>query len=71
VVTTSAAIAGHHDTKHPVLSRVVAWLYTGPVGHLVAGVADWATLFVGALTRGQTPGALPADDAVDPPTEKD
>jgi hypothetical protein len=21
-----------------------AWLYTGPLGHLVAGVLDWATL---------------------------
>jgi hypothetical protein len=27
-----------------VLSRLVAWLYTGPIGHLIAGVADWATL---------------------------
>jgi len=23
---------------------VIAWLYTGPVGHLAAGVADWVTL---------------------------
>jgi hypothetical protein len=54
-----------------VVSRIVAWLYTGPVGHLVAGVADWATLFVRWLTRSQTSGASPADDAVNPPTEKD
>jgi hypothetical protein len=27
-----------------VLSRVASWLYTGPVGHFVAGVADWAAL---------------------------
>ncbi|MEA2297704.1 MAG: hypothetical protein QOF77_640 [Solirubrobacteraceae bacterium] len=24
--------------------RVLAWLITGPVGHLVGGVIDWATL---------------------------
>jgi hypothetical protein len=24
--------------------RVAAWLVTGPVGHLVAGVVDWAAL---------------------------
>jgi hypothetical protein len=31
-----------HDTKRPV----IAWLYTGPLGHLAAGVADWAELLV-------------------------
>jgi hypothetical protein len=25
-------------------SRLVARYYTGPVGHLVAGIADWAQL---------------------------
>jgi hypothetical protein len=35
-------MAGHHDTKH--LMR--AWLYTGPLGHLAAGVADWVVLLV-------------------------
>ena len=29
-----------HDTKR----AVIAWLYTGPLGHLAAGVADWAGL---------------------------
>jgi hypothetical protein len=24
--------------------RFLAWLYTGPLGHLAAGVADWAEL---------------------------
>jgi hypothetical protein len=24
--------------------RFLAWLYTGPLGHLAAGVADWADL---------------------------
>jgi hypothetical protein len=27
-----------------VLSRLAAWLVTGPLGHLVAGVADWVAL---------------------------
>jgi hypothetical protein len=22
----------------------MAWLYTGPLGHLVAGIADWVAL---------------------------
>ncbi|HEV7750351.1 MAG TPA: hypothetical protein VGO71_02360 [Baekduia sp.] len=25
-------------------TRALAWLYTGPVGHLYGGLADWATL---------------------------
>ena len=25
-------------------SRLLAWYYTGPIGHFVAGVADWAEL---------------------------
>jgi hypothetical protein len=24
----------------------LAWLYTGPLGHLVAGVIDWVVLLV-------------------------
>jgi len=28
----------------PVRSRLAARFYTGPVGHLVAGIADWAEL---------------------------
>jgi hypothetical protein len=27
-------------------SRLAAWLVTGPLGHLVAGVVDWAELLV-------------------------
>jgi hypothetical protein len=27
-----------------VRSRLTAWLVTGPLGHLWAGVADWITL---------------------------
>jgi hypothetical protein len=33
-------MAGPHDTK------MLAWLYTGPLGHLVAGVIDWVVLLV-------------------------
>jgi hypothetical protein len=33
-------MAGHHDTKRVVL----AWLYTGPLGHVAAGIADWIEL---------------------------
>jgi hypothetical protein len=29
-----------------VRSRLAARYYTGPLGHLVAGVADWAELLV-------------------------
>jgi hypothetical protein len=25
-------------------TRLAAWLYTGPLGHLAAGVGDWAEL---------------------------
>jgi hypothetical protein len=27
-----------------VRTRLASWLYTGPLGHLAAGVADWAEL---------------------------
>jgi hypothetical protein len=37
--------AGGHCTNRVVF---VAWLYTGPLGHLVAGVADWIALLVRA-----------------------
>jgi hypothetical protein len=32
----------------PPSTRAAAWLYTGPLGHLYGGVADWVTL-VGRL----------------------
>jgi hypothetical protein len=28
----------------PTRRRLAAWVYTGPIGHLYGGVADWATL---------------------------
>jgi hypothetical protein len=40
-------MAATDDTVGRVRSRRVrfaAWLYTGPAGHLYAGVADWAEL---------------------------
>ena len=39
-------------------SRIAAWLVTGPVGHLAAGAADWAGMFVRywvARARGREP----------------
>jgi hypothetical protein len=27
-------------------ATVIAWLYTGPLGHLAAGVADWLELLI-------------------------
>ena len=37
-------MGGPHDTNHSVRAAFLAWLYTGPVGHLAAGVVDWAAL---------------------------
>jgi hypothetical protein len=31
-----------------------AWLYTGPLGHLAAGVADWAELLARYLIKRTT-----------------
>jgi hypothetical protein len=28
----------------PPSTRVLAWLYTGPVGHLYGGLVDWVAL---------------------------
>jgi hypothetical protein len=42
----------------PLRLRVAAWLVTGPLGHLWAGVADWAELLVRygwARLRGREP----------------
>jgi hypothetical protein len=25
---------------------VLAWLYTGPLGHLAAGIADWVAIVI-------------------------
>jgi hypothetical protein len=38
-------------------TRIAAWLYTGPLGHLAGGVADWAELLArGVRTRLLHPG---------------
>jgi hypothetical protein len=40
------------------VTRLAAWLYTGPVGHLAAGLADWGQLMGGYLwarARGREP----------------
>jgi hypothetical protein len=44
----------------PLPRRLLAWLITGPLGHLAAGVVDWAALFVRwvyARARGREPFA--------------
>ena len=38
--------------------RLLTWIYTGPVGHLYGGVADWAELLARygwARLRGRDP----------------
>ena len=38
--------------------RVATWLYTGPLGHLYGGVADWAELlarYAWARANGRPP----------------
>jgi hypothetical protein len=41
-------MGGGHDTVAPMTRRFAAWLVTGPVGHGVAGAADWAELLARA-----------------------
>jgi hypothetical protein len=31
---------------------MLAWLYTGPLGHLASGVADWLELLARQLRKG-------------------
>ena len=40
------------------MTRLTAWLYTGPLGHMYGGVADWSALmarFLWAKARGREP----------------
>ena len=46
VVTGSVAMAVSLYKPLVVRSRLAARYYTGPLGHLVAGAADWAELLV-------------------------
>ena len=42
------------------MNRLLAWTYTGPLGHLYGGIADWAELlarYVWARARGREPWA--------------
>ena len=42
----------------PRRTRLAAWLVTGPVGHLVAGVLEWGRLlrrYLWARVRGREP----------------
>jgi hypothetical protein len=34
---------------------VLAWLYTGPLGHLAAGLLDWASLLARHALARRTP----------------
>ena len=39
-------------------TRLLTWFYTGPVGHLYGGAADWAELmtrYLWAKARGRSP----------------
>jgi hypothetical protein len=36
------------------MTRLAAWLCTGPIGHLVAGVVDWVALLARHLLRRST-----------------
>ncbi|MDP9399891.1 MAG: hypothetical protein M3P39_02865 [Actinomycetota bacterium] len=35
--------------RRPPLEALLAWLATGPLGHLAAGAADWAALLARVL----------------------
>ena len=35
----------------PLATRVAAWVYTGPLGHLYGGLADWAGAAVAPRPR--------------------
>jgi hypothetical protein len=48
-------MGGHHDTVAPMRIRFAAWLVTGPLGHLWAGVADWAGYAIGLLRGSSGP----------------
>jgi hypothetical protein len=40
------------------MQRLLTWVYTGPVGHLYGGTADWAELmtrYLWARARGRAP----------------
>src|SRR4051794_22697568 len=45
LVFTALAIGRSDDSVRSV-ERLATWLVTGPLGHLVAGVLDWAELLV-------------------------
>ncbi|HVS28085.1 MAG TPA: hypothetical protein VHE14_00920 [Solirubrobacteraceae bacterium] len=45
--------------RQTLVSRFVSWLLTGPIGHLVAGMIDWAVAlsrYAWARARGRRPG---------------
>ena len=57
VVTVVAAMSGGQRYRGAACAtRLAAWLVTGPLGHLAAGLADWA---VAAVAAGARPAAPP------------
>ena len=40
-----------HEAHHCTTGSVRAWLYTGPLGHLAAGLIDWASLLARHVLR--------------------
>jgi hypothetical protein len=51
-------MCGGNDSVRLVLRRGAAWVVTGPLGHLYAGLADWLELllrYLWARARGRDP----------------
>jgi hypothetical protein len=47
-----------HEGRRALHRRFAAWLLTGPLGFLLAGIADWATLvahYLWSRARGRDP----------------
>ena len=47
----------------PLHTRAQAWAYTGPLGHLWGGAADWATLLWRVARDRQRSGNRPPGDS--------
>jgi hypothetical protein len=51
----------------PASTRLAAWLYTGPAGHLYGGLADWVSLLsryaVARARRRLAGGSRPVGDS--------
>jgi hypothetical protein len=57
-VAIANTVQSRDMARRPPHTTLLAWLATGPAGHLYGGVADWAELFaryVWARARGKDP----------------